>query len=45
MAGAAVGLFFVPGLSLDVYAYAVLAVWVVVFTVGIIASVRYMNSL
>jgi len=45
MAVAAVGLFFVPGLSLDVYAYAVLAVWVVVFTVAIIASVRYMNSL
>ena len=45
MAFAAVGLFFVPGLSLDVYAYAVLAVWVVVFTVGIIASVRFMNSL
>jgi len=42
---AAVGLFFVPGISLDVYAYAVLAVWVVMFTVGMVACVRYMNSL
>ena len=42
---AAAILSFVQGLSIDVYAYAVLAVWVVVFTVAIVASVRYMNSL
>jgi hypothetical protein len=45
MAMAAVGLFYVPGLSLDIYSYAVLAVWVVMFTVAILASVRYMKSL
>jgi hypothetical protein len=42
---AAVGFYFVPGISLDVYSYAVLGVWVVGFTIAIVASVRYMNSL
>lgn len=42
---AAVGLFFVPGISLDVYSYAILAVWVVMFTIGMVASFRYLNSL
>jgi uncharacterized membrane protein len=37
--------FFVPGISLDVYAYAVLGVWVIVFSTAMVASVRYMNSL
>ena len=45
MALAAVGLYFVPGLSLDGYAYAVLVVWVVVFAVTLVTSIRYMNSL
>jgi hypothetical protein len=38
-------LFFVPGISLEFYPYAVLAAWVVLFTVAMIASIRYMNSL
>jgi hypothetical protein len=42
---AAVGLYFVPNLSLDMYAYAVLGVWVAAFGVAIIASVRYLKSL
>lgn len=42
---AAVGFYFAPGLSVDRYAYTVLAVWAVAFAVAIIASVRYMNSL
>jgi hypothetical protein len=41
----AVGLFFLPGISLDVYSYFMLAVWVVIFTVAMVASIRYMNSL
>jgi hypothetical protein len=45
MTVAAVGLFFIPGISLDVYAYAVLAVWVIVFAAMMVASVRYLNSL
>jgi hypothetical protein len=42
---ASTGLYLIPGISLDVYSYAVLGVWVVVFTIGMVASVRYMNSL
>ena len=42
---AAVALFFVPGISLEVYSYAVLAAWVILFTVAMIASIRFMNSL
>ena len=38
-------LFFIPGLSIDIYSYAVLLVWVVGFTIAIISSFRYMNSL
>jgi hypothetical protein len=44
LALAAVGLFFVTGLSLEVYAYTVLGVWGVLFAVAIIASIRYLNS-
>ncbi|MBE3066312.1 MAG: hypothetical protein IMZ73_02620 [Chloroflexi bacterium] len=33
LALAAVGLFFVPGILLDVYSYSTPAVWVVIFTV------------
>jgi hypothetical protein len=42
---AAVGLYYLPGLSVDMYAYAVLAVWVFAFGVAMVASVRFMNSL
>jgi hypothetical protein len=45
MALASVGLFIVPGISLDTYAYSILAVWGVVFAVALLASFRYMNSL
>lgn len=42
---AAVGLIFLPALSVDVYALSVLAVFVIPFAVGLAASVRYLNSL
>jgi hypothetical protein len=42
---ASVGIFFIPGISLDVYAYAVLAVWGAAFAVAMVASIRYLNSL
>jgi hypothetical protein len=45
LALAAVGLFFVPSISLEVYSYTVLAVWVVLFAVAVIASIRFLNSL
>jgi uncharacterized membrane protein len=45
LALAAVGLFFVPGISLDVYSYSVLAVWVVIFTIAMVVSFRYINFL
>lgn len=42
---AAVGFSLIPSLTLDVYSYAMLAVWVVIFAVMIIASARYLKSL
>ena len=45
LALAAVGLFFVPGISLDGYSYSVLAVWVAIFTIAMVVSFRYMNLL
>jgi hypothetical protein len=42
---AAAIIYIIPGISLDIYAYCVLAVWVVVFGDAIYASVRYLNSL
>jgi SdpI/YfhL protein family len=42
---AAVILFFVPNLGLEPYAYAVLILWVVGFTIAIVSTLRYMNSL
>jgi hypothetical protein len=45
LAIAAASLFFVAGISLEVYAFAILAVWVVLFTVAMVASFRYLNSL
>ena len=41
---AAVGFSFVPDISIDEYAYSVLAVWVVIFTLALITSIRFMNS-
>ncbi len=43
MALATVGLYFVPGISLDIYAYTVLSVWIFAFAVMVIVSVRYLN--
>jgi hypothetical protein len=40
-----VGFTFIPGLALDGYSYAVLVVWVAMFAVIMIASVRYLKSL
>jgi SdpI/YfhL protein family len=41
----AVVAFYIPGITLDVYAYIVLAVWVVVFSAALTASIRYLNSM
>ena len=41
----AIGFSFIAGLSIDGYSYAVLSVWVVGFTIAIVSSVRYMNTL
>ncbi len=35
----------IPGLSIDIYAYCVLGVWLVLFGLAVFASVRFMNSL
>lgn len=42
---ASVGLYYVPLFSVDMYAYAVLAVWLVMFGIAMVASIRHMNSL
>jgi hypothetical protein len=42
---AAVGLYFVPSITLDVYALSCLAVFAVVATVGLVQSIKYMNAL
>jgi hypothetical protein len=42
---AAVGSAFIPGISVDVYSYAMLAFWLGTFSVAIVSTVRYMNSL
>ncbi len=41
---AAAILYIIPGLSLDIYAYAVLGVWVGVFGAALTASIHYLNS-
>jgi hypothetical protein len=38
-------LLYPKGITLDVYSYIVLAVWVVVFGVALTASIRYLNSI
>jgi hypothetical protein len=40
----AICLALIPGITLEVYSLAVLGIWVVIFTVALIASFRYMNS-
>jgi hypothetical protein len=42
---AAIGFYFVPGLGIDVYSYTVLIVWVVMFTIALVSSFRFMNRL
>jgi len=37
--------YLVPGLSIDVYALSVLGVFMIVFLVGLVQSIRYMNTL
>ncbi len=44
IAAAAWLLSYVPGLTIDLYAYLVLGVWVVLFGTAILASVRYLKS-
>jgi hypothetical protein len=36
---------FIPGLSLDVYAYIVLGAWLILFSTAILVTVRYLRSL
>lgn len=42
---AAIGLYFLPKLSLDLYAFGCLAVFVVVLAAGLIQSFRYLRTL
>lgn len=45
MALAAAGFAFIPGISIDLYSYAVLGVLIVTFGVAMVTSVRYLRSL
>ena len=42
---AAVGYTYIPGITIDIYSYAVLVTWVVGFTLAIVSSFRYMSTL
>jgi hypothetical protein len=42
---AAVGVYFIPNLRIDVYSYAILGIWLVAFASAIVSTVRYMNTL
>ena len=42
---AAIGFAFIPGITIDVYSYAVLLVWSIVFTIALAATYRYMKSI
>jgi hypothetical protein len=42
---AAVGFYSIPGVPVDFYAYIIMGVWAVGFTVAMVASIRFMNSL
>lgn len=44
MVFAAIGFSLVPGLDLDIYALACAMVFAVVFSVGLVVTMRYMNS-
>ena len=44
MALSAVSLYFVPGIPLDIYAYAILGVWIFALAVMLIVSIRYIRS-
>ena len=37
--------YFIPGISVDVYALGCLAVFVVVFTTGLVQSIRFLKTL
>ncbi len=41
----AFGLSLVQGISLDTYSLSVLAVWLIIFAIGLVASIRYLRSL
>jgi len=41
----AIGMYFIPGLSVDAYALGFLAIFGVAFATSIVMSVRYINSL
>lgn len=45
LVAAAIGYRYIPDLSVDVYSFAVLITWVVVFAIAIVSSFRYMNTL
>ena len=42
---ASIMLYLIPGLSMDGYALSVLGVFLIVFLVGLVQSIRYMNTL
>lgn len=42
---AAIGFYYVPGITVDTYAWACLAVFVLVFGIGMVQSWRYMKTL
>jgi hypothetical protein len=42
---AAGGLFLIPDISIDIYSYANLAIWGIVFTIALLDSIRFMNTL
>jgi uncharacterized membrane protein len=41
----AIVFYFIPGITVDAYAWVCLAVFVTVFGVGLVQSIRFMNSL
>ena len=45
MVSAAVGFAFIPGIAVDVYSNIILLVWVIIFTIVLVATFRYMKSL
>jgi len=41
----AIGLYYFPGLSVDVYAWSCLSIFIIVFGIGIIFTLQYIKSL